>query len=63
MQQNELFDSQYRTLVTNIFLQQRARIVEILLHEEILESNNGTAGFWRGEEWVSVYDLLGDPLG
>jgi hypothetical protein len=63
MQPTELSDGQLTYLIKSIFLDQRAKIVSTLLDEGILESNNGVAGFWRGHEWVSVYDILGETFG
>ena len=63
MQPTELSDGQLTYLIKSIFLDQRAKIVSTLLDEGILESKDGVAGFWRGYEWVSVYDILGEPLG
>jgi hypothetical protein len=38
--------------------QLRSELVAILVREGVIESRNDIAGFWRGDEWVSVYDLL-----
>jgi hypothetical protein len=40
------------------WLQARSEIVAILVREGIVETKNGSAGFWRGEEWVSIYELM-----
>jgi hypothetical protein len=40
------------------WLQARSEIVAILVREGIVETHNGSAGFWRGEDWVSIYDLM-----
>lgn len=40
------------------WLQARAELVATLINEGILDSRDGTAGFWRGEDWVSIYDLM-----
>lgn len=40
------------------WLQARSEIVATLVANGILESRNGSAGFWQNETWISVYDLL-----
>jgi hypothetical protein len=40
------------------WLQARAELVAILVNEGILDSRDGIAGFWRGDYWVSIYDLM-----
>jgi hypothetical protein len=40
------------------WLRARADLVAILINEGILDSRDGIAGFWRGEDWVSIYDLM-----
>lgn len=44
--------------LTAEWLQARSELVAILVNEGILESNNGSAGFWKADEWVSIYDLM-----
>ena len=45
------------------WLQARSEIVAVLVREGALEVNdNDQAGFWRGEEFVRVYDLLDGVL-
>lgn len=53
-----LSDTQLDYLRKTIYLEQRSKFVEVLLQEGLIESNNGIAGFWRGEEWVSIYEVL-----
>jgi hypothetical protein len=39
----------------------RARMVTILVQNGLVEvSPEGNAGFYRGDEWVSIYDLFGE---
>ena len=45
------------------YLETRSKLVAILVSAGVLESNNGIAGFWKGDEWVSVYDLLEEHYG
>ena len=40
------------------YLETRSQLVAILVQKGVLESRNGIAGFWVGDEWVSVYDVL-----
>jgi len=40
------------------WLQARSEIVALLVREGVIETRNDIAGFWRGEEWVSIYDLM-----
>lgn len=40
------------------WLQARSQMAAILVKEGILQTHNDQAGFWRGEEWVSIYDLM-----
>ena len=44
--------------LTAEWLQARSELVAILVREGVIESNNGIAGFYRGDEWVSIYDLM-----
>jgi len=44
------------------WLQARAHMTTILLQNGLISvSPEGVAGFWRGEEWVSLYELFGEP--
>jgi hypothetical protein len=40
------------------WLEARSRVVAKLVEEGVLDTKNGQAGFYRGDEWVSIYDLL-----
>lgn len=40
------------------WLQARSEIVALLVREGIIETRNDIAGFWRGEEWASIYTLM-----
>ncbi|CAB4128352.1 hypothetical protein UFOVP223_2 [uncultured Caudovirales phage] len=40
------------------WLEARSRVVAKLVEEGILDTKNGQAGFYRGDEWVSIYELL-----
>lgn len=40
------------------YLETRSKFVAALVSVGVLESRNGIAGFWQGDEWVSVYDFL-----
>lgn len=40
----------------------REYIAHILLKENVLESHGDRVGFWRGDEFISFYDLLDQHL-
>jgi hypothetical protein len=40
------------------WLQARSELVAILVREGVLDTRNDIAGFSRGDEWISIYDLL-----
>jgi hypothetical protein len=44
------------------WLQARAEIVATLVREGALDTQNDRAGFYRGPEFISVYDLLDGVL-
>jgi hypothetical protein len=58
-----LSEVQIEYLSQIIHLEQRAKLIAILVREGIVETKDDVAGFWRGEEWVSLYDLLGEANG
>lgn len=40
------------------WLAARSAVIAVLLKEGVLESRNDIVGFWKNDEWVSVYDLM-----
>jgi hypothetical protein len=44
--------------LTAEWLQARSELVAILVREGVIETKNDIAGFYRGDEWVSIYDLM-----
>jgi hypothetical protein len=40
------------------WLEARAEIISILVRQGILSTKGDIAGFWDGDKWVSIYDLL-----
>jgi hypothetical protein len=40
------------------WLQTRSELVAILVRNGVIETRNDIAGFWDGETWVSIYDLM-----
>lgn len=39
-------------------IQIREELATLLVKENVLEMHEGVSGFWRGDEFISFYDLL-----
>jgi hypothetical protein len=36
----------------------REALATLLVRENVLQTYNGITGFWRGDEFISFYDIL-----
>lgn len=39
-------------------IEQREALAHLLIEENVLKMHEGKSGFWRGDEFISFYDLL-----
>ena len=60
---NSITQSQIELVREQVWLETRAKLAEILLQYQILDTHNDSVGFWYhapdGQPfWMSLYDLL-----
>jgi hypothetical protein len=60
--ENNMEQSQIQLIKDQTFLNLRARIAQILLDQQILDTHNDSVGWWSHSggtsTWVSLYDVL-----
>lgn len=58
MSQTDLFENQRSILIKKTIYTTRRLIVEQLVQDGVLATIQGSAGYYRGGEWVYAYDVI-----